>query len=201
MTNGLKPIASPLELRDATVRDYTRAARRIGLEPDVEAIARLAQADLTLVDAYEREVKRSPAPAAPRQRARPRQSALEKAQQEQGVKVVQDHATRDRPHVLYAKAHMVSQRWSHATARIARILQGVTASSDISQSLQDAVAPKLAKEFAELYIHFQLRGRQSKHNPFRGLSARDAARMFVRKVEDICDRSTGIPGLGPWWVK
>jgi len=37
------------------------------------------------------------------------------------------------------------------------------------------------------------------HNPFRGLSDKDAARMFMRRVYDICDRSTGV--LGHWWVK
>lgn len=36
---------------------------------------------------------------------------------------------------------------------------------------------------------------------YRRLSKADGARMLIRKLEDLCDRSNALPGLGNWWVK
>lgn len=92
-------------------------------------------------------------------------------------------------------------KYIHAKARIARILEGAGSfgASTFAEAVKTAAIPHLAVEVMNLYINFQLPDRQSKRNPFVGLSQRDRQRVFLAMVYDICDRSTGK--LGPWWVK
>ena len=108
-----------------------------------------------------------------------------------------------RPRILHADPHTFSRRWPFAVARIYRIGEGAKAST-FGRATDSAECPALAKEYLELYAYYMTRRAPAPlykidHNPFRHLSDKDAARMFERRVEDICDRSTGR--LGPWWVK
>lgn len=200
MAKPLVPLTDPLEIRDATVRDYVRNAVRMGYRPDVEAISRLAVADLILVDNAKREAKRA-APAANTNKAkRKREDVLAKAQQETGVTIRAGGAKRTSASILNVPAHMANARWTYACARIMRILQGTTKKGSLEDAVKDAQIPALAREYADLYInYFLLRNRIDKNNPFLGLNDRDASRKFMRLVENICDRSTGV--LGGWFVK
>ena len=49
-----------------------------------------------------------------------------------------------------------------------------------------------------LHANYMMRGRESRQNPFNGLSEHDCRRALVRFTEDICDASSGR--MGPWWV-
>lgn len=192
----LQPLTTPHQLRDATVRDYAEQQRRSGLAPDMAAIERQAIADLTLVDQY--NAGRVP-------RSKP--TGAKKPRQRQGV----EHRAKVAGHrlrmgtvstskaLLDQRAHKVSEKWSHATARLWRIVQGISATSDLRASVLTAQDPDRAREVVEMWIHYLLRHRQSKWNPFAGLSEADAARKFMAMTFDICDRSTAK--LGPWWVK
>ena len=90
-----------------------------------------------------------------------------------------------------------------ATARITRILQG-SHGTTLTDAVKTSEVPRLAKEFLDVYAQYMLRGKPAPltgtdHNRFRGKSDKDAARLFMRLTEDICDRSTRE--MGGWFVK
>lgn len=127
-----------------------------------------------------------------------------------GVRVTKDEHARlaqaipDRPRVLYSNdRRSFWARGNEAAARIYRIMQGCSGSSDMNRAVENAEERKLAKVYAETWIYYMTRKKApptkgTDHNPFRWLSDEDAERLFMRKVEDICDRSTGR--LGSWWT-
>lgn len=109
-----------------------------------------------------------------------------------------------RPGALYAQPQKISERWGFAVARINRILEGAARANNLKAAVNGAEYPKLATEFGELWSYYMTRSkppppRGVDHNPFRTLNDRDASRKFIRMVEDICDRSTGV--LGSWYTK
>ena len=52
----LDPITDPLVLRDKTMESYAHNVRRQGVEPDMEYIRALAEADLGMVENYDRSI-------------------------------------------------------------------------------------------------------------------------------------------------
>lgn len=200
----MKPL-TPQQLRDATVRDYARNVRRAGGVPDMRAIERLALADLALVDAHERERKRAPAPAKKIEQPKKRSNELEEHCQEHGIRTAVRECTPEKPRsVLDMNAQAVSERWGYAMGRINRILEPrgnikAAANKGMDAVVQEAAYPKLAAKFLNLWTWFLMRHTRSKWNPFYGMSQQDAARMFMRGVENICDESTGV--LGSWYTK
>jgi len=193
---GYKPAPltprSPTELREATVRDYAANARRMGLEVSTDALERVAVADLEMVDAYRRGLDTSPK-TGPVKKPEARASQLI-ASPTDGPPLKAAPKHRERPDVLYKRAHLRSEKWSSAVARIARILEGAKAGLTLELTALNAEVPALALEYARLYANFRTRKRQ-----FSDRSNRDALRMFEAAVYDICDRSTSK--LGHWWVK
>jgi hypothetical protein len=209
----LTPITDPLELRDATVRDYVTAQNRAGLPVDSEQIRRMAQSHLELVEAYRRGVDHTAnkAPPSPIKRRAPEAAGAPESdvkllgQQkpaERGVKV--------RPGILHRRAHKRSEKWSHAVARLKRITEGFTpvfnaaGELDLKASMATAAIPHLAERYWRLYQNFRMWTRDSRHNPFRTaaggtMSLADATRMFEAEVYAICDASTSK--LKHWWIK
>lgn len=117
-------------------------------------------------------------------------------------------ATPYRPRVLYGDETGSRRRfWPRgdaAAARIYRLLEGVAKSASLERAVAGAEYRRLAQEYVELWIYYQTRDKPppvkgKDHNPFRWMSDGDSERMFMRRVEDICDRSTGV--LGSWWAK
>jgi hypothetical protein len=163
--------------------------------------------DCEIVDAARArgEIANGPRPGAAAEPAKSRTDHVAKAAAETGTRVNPDGQI-VRFRVLHEDPTKVSERWGYAAGRIQRILEGVRKdTSSLVVAVEDAELGKLATEFADLWAHFKtFMGPPPKTgqdpNPFRGLSPRDAARKFQRLVEDICDRSTGIPGLGPWYT-
>jgi len=204
----LVPITDPLKLRDRTVHDYATTARRNGVVPDMPAIKRMAEADLGMVDRHESEKRRVPAPAPKKKAEQPRRDddPIATHERENNVKIY----TRDAPtadpirSVLDMPAHRVNDRWSHAMARIMRILEP---QGDIKQLakggygnvVNNALAPVQARAFMNMFGFYLSPSHRSKWNPFKGLQQTDIHRKFVRMVENICDQSTGQ--LGPWYIK
>lgn len=118
------------------------------------------------------------------------------------LSVTPEGARRRPAGILDRGALLVGERWSHACARIFRILEGAGhgGASTTVAAVRDAEMPKLAAEYLlEFKLYNFLRHRDHESNKYRGLTEPEAARKFMRIVEDICDRSTGR--LGGWWVK
>jgi hypothetical protein len=104
--------------------------------------------------------------------------------------------------LLDVPAHLVGERWAHATARIFRIVQGAGEhhATTIDEGLKNAECPQLAAEVRLLLAYYgPLRYRRDKWNPFLDLNDFDAARKLMAAVINICDRSTGR--LGHWYTK
>jgi hypothetical protein len=193
------PLRTAQELKDATIRDYKRAAERIGSPVETRAIEQLVKSDLELVDAVKRGVDLSPRP----KQKKPRESRAEKLimtpqEAANAPKLKAAPRTRARPGVLYAQAQKVSARWPYAMGRLKRIVEGASKATTNEGVTSTCECPDLALEIRRLHAEYILRNRQSKWNRFAGLSEIDAQRKMQRAVEDICDRSTSK--LGPWWV-
>lgn len=100
--------------------------------------------------------------------------------------------------------------YAYACARIGRILEGAkpsrgafTSGASLESACKTAGHPKCARMFMETYSYFMTRHRawsltKTDHNPFRGLSDRDAWAKWYTLIEKICDASTGK--LGTWRV-
>jgi hypothetical protein len=56
--------------------------------------------------------------------------------------------------------------------------------------------PEYGLAIAELFADYTL-----KRGMFKEASAPDGHRILLASMENICDRSNGIPGLPNWWVK
>lgn len=199
----LRPLTTPQELKEATVRDYALAAQRTGQPVDVAAIERVAVEHLRIVDAYRAGVDTTARPA-PQERPNLAAAAVA-ADPDSGVKL-RERGAPDLVAPLHGKGRR-DGKWAHARARLRRILEGMTpkfrttaqgAELDFDGSTSTAQIPQLARRYYRLWGNFLHRNRRSRHNPFAGLNDADACRMFVAEVYAICDASTGR--LGQWWV-
>jgi hypothetical protein len=206
---ALKPITDPLELRDRTIRDYRRNFARIGVDlsgPDLEA---MAVADLNLAAAVDRDDAARPVPTAA-QRAEAKQTrdeALTAKLAEDGIGLTRNQPRDLGPQLDLSPEYGLSERWRAAKARLLRIMAGASppvrlpsGGFDFRAMVATCEAPALAYAFLEHWCNFDLRGmpETARHNPYFGMGHRDASLKLARAVEDLCDASTGIPGLGAW---
>jgi hypothetical protein len=197
----------PQTIRERMIRSYSAGYKRAGIAMTPREIEQQVVSDCEIVDAAlaRGEISNSPPPGAKPAPARPRTDHVAKAAADSGMRLgTGGDIVRFR--VLHEDPTKVSERWGYAAGRIKRILEGVRRdTSSLVVAVEDAELGKLATEFADLWSHFKTfmgpaPRTGSDRNPFRGLTPRDAARKFQRMVEDLCDRSTGIPGLGPWYA-
>jgi hypothetical protein len=198
----------PQTIRDRMIRSYTAGYRRAGIAMTDREIERQVVSDCEIVDAARArgEISNGPRPGASPEPPKPRVDHVAQAAAIAGLRLNAGGGEVLRTRVLHGDPTKVSERWGYAAGRIKRILEGVRRdTTSLVVAVEDAELGKLATEFGELWSCFKtFTGPPPKtgpdRNPFRGLSVRDAARKFQRLVEDICDRSTGIPGLGPWYT-
>ncbi len=194
------PVTDPRDLKAIAMAEYRTKLARAGRVVSEAALERFVVQELNLVDAFGRLSR--PAPPTPKQKGRRtrRQSVKDRAA-EKGLRLLDGPRSFDL-HPATRMARAIDAKVQAATARIARILEndGSTKVADVDKAIAATAVPKLAREFIELWFHYQLRHRASRFNPFAGLNAADASRKFLRGVFDICDKSTGIPWLGHWWT-
>lgn len=201
---------SPQEMVARLTASYLMSYHRAGRNVSPMDVAREAVAELEFVDAAKRAGDGTKVDTKP---SVPRGDPLKEAQIETGTRLSRervdiDAVTTDSPHRLrpvhlHRNPMTISERWGAATARIARILEGA-AGSTLAGAVANAQIPHLAKQYTETWGYYLTRSKpppanRVDHNPFRGQSDKDASRKFMRLVEDICDKSTGV--LGSWFVK
>lgn len=203
-----RPLKDPRAAKDQLLRGWSALKGTMGLPSDGEALERLAIHDLTIHDAVKRD---DPAPMplnpeSPEDRAA-RQAEFARTQAEERGAII-THAPRG-PQlipILDLPPHLVSARWPFALGRLKRILEGATpaftadGNIDWRATCSTCGDPKRAYEYMELksWFDFRLVPQTRRHNPFHGMSSRDAGLKFQAEVENLCDRSSGR--LGPWWV-
>lgn len=195
-------LLTPTELREATERDYRASFARAGYALTDEQIRRIAMSDLEMVDSARAAGDlASQRPATPAPIARPNNVA--KAHEAAGTHEANGRTLKFRS--LDANPQTLGARWGAAVARLARIMEGAGRAATLHGAVSNATVPRLAREWMNAYGYWltrsappPTRGRVD-HNPFRGMSDKDASKKLIRIGEDICDRSTGV--LGSWYVK
>lgn len=204
------PLLSPQEIRTKLVMSYLMTLRAQKRDVDVRDVERMVVADLELVDAANRRGEltggaqdRTPGPVRPDLLASAQEETHTKLSVKREGEADRGHAYTYRSKMFHKNPMMMSERWGAAVARIGRILEGAAGTS-LAGAAKNAQIPELARAWVEVYSYWLTRNRpppanRVDHNPFRGMNDQDAARLFMRKVEDICDRSTGL--LGGWYVK
>lgn len=208
----LKPLTTPLQLKEATVRDYRKAAERAGVPVDMREIEAQAIADCHVHDGVTRDAKprRQQTPEELAEVRRLRRESVEREQAQVGAVAVRPKDIRRRVvRQMHAKPESDS-RWEAALVRIARLLRGVKAPigrmSNIDAArrymFEDCEIPHLADEIDRVRALMVVRDRMPRPgdepNPFFGMNKDDAGDLLQRMLEDICDRSTGK--CGPWLV-
>lgn len=207
----MRPITDPRVLRDRTVADYMRNMGAPGMPATPDGIEALAVADLNLSDAFRRD-EPAPLPRKPMDPAEAQARADEAVAakvRETGAEVTR--APRDLgPQFDLPPEYGASERWQAAKYRLAMIMRGASppirrpdGSFDFRSMTATCEAPALAYKFLCHWFDHDLRyvAQTQRHNPYFGLSNRDASLKLARLVEDLCDQSTGIPGLGAWRVE
>lgn len=207
------PCASPQELKARMLEDYTRKAGTFGLPSDSTEIERLVLSDLRLADAFRRDEGPAPERQAPsaddiaKSRAAAQARLAEKTKG-QGSLSVGQQATDWGPTLNLPASVGASERWMLAKGRMRRVMDGASpplrhpdGTYDFKSMTATCGYPAGAFAFLSLWFSFDLRGlvQTRRHNPFFGLSHRDASLKFVRMTEDICDASTGT-SMGPWFT-
>ena len=191
-------LLTPQQLRERLVEFYMATYKRAFGSANRQLLERKVVADLEYV---ERAKAVAPPPRVTPAAPPPRQANAVAAAG--GMSIHQQPGQRYRPGFLHGNPWLISERWAAATARIARILEGSNG-SELLKAVSTAGVPRLGKKFLDAYGYYMTRGRPAPiagvdHNPYRGLSDKDAARLFMRQVEDICDESTRE--LGGWFVR
>lgn len=205
-----RELLTPRQMYERLVQSYMFSYAAQGKAVEVRDVERQVTEELQIVDAARRNGEltgggqRDTSPSV----IRPDELAAAQAQTGTVLTVDRDPelrgaAHRYRPNALHRNPMAVSARWGAAVARIGRILEGA-AGGTLVDATKNAQIPALAKKWVEVYGFYMTRARAPAfgvvdHNPFRGMSDRDASRAFMRAVEDICDKSTGV--LGSWYVK
>lgn len=200
-------LSTPHQLRDRITALYMAQFRRAyGIEANREAVERLVIAELGYVDAarHAGALHESSAKAPAAMPAVDKRLLVTPTEERPPALQPQGEQPKDyRPGVLYANPMNIGERWAMAIARIARITEGTAIAATHGQAAETAEMPQLARRFADEYAYFMTRDKPAPtrgvdHNRYRGLSDKDAARAFMRAVEDICDESSAK--LGPWRV-
>lgn len=193
---------TPVQKRQLLVQSYLESYRQSGIKMTEQQVERQVIADCELVDAATRAGDigggQSKQPAN-ENRPRKRSNAIAEAQQKTGVRLLNGNVELWRPSFMFKKPLETGKRWGFACGRIARILHD----GKDGRKYVGNCGP-YAYEYETLWACFQSRNlpaaaRGFEKNPFDGLTDKDAARAFMRGVEDICDRSTGV--LGSWFTK
>jgi hypothetical protein len=190
--------ADPHWVKGTLMEDYSKAVRSHGAEVDSRALERIVNQDLAQADAVLREAKPAPvkdeAPAA-HERFRSDDRAADMAQ-ETGAKFwrrpipAQEAPKKDR--LLDTPLRRMDAKWQAAWNRLGQL---VKPKSMFRPSREiDYEGGDLARDFILTFQDYQ-RGK----GEYAGLRLDDQQRVLRRKIEDICDRSTGR--FGPWWVK
>jgi hypothetical protein len=208
------PLTDPHELKGRMLEDYTRKAGTFGLPRESVEIEKLVLHDLELAAAFRRDEGPAPAPKAPdpeaaaRRRRAAEQAAATAARSRTGSEI-QYTAPREWGPVLDLPPDVEnSDQWSHAKGRLRRISTGSSlpikhpdGSYDFRSMTATCEYPEGAYEFLNNWFSLDFRyvWETRKHNPFYGLTHREASLKFVRLAMNICDRSSGV--LGGWWIK
>lgn len=192
---------TPHQMKAALVESYRENSRRMGLDVPQSDLDTIATSDLSLMDMAKRFSR-----SATSKRAAPvqRENRAAKFARDRGLSFIKTEAQniKERPvdAVLGMTPQAGSLKFNAIMKRIFRIMHmHVAPKGGALKAMDGTDHPELAKDAFREFLNYKFCKTQTYKNPYLDVPAQDAARMFLRRLEDICDRSTGA--FGPWWVK
>lgn len=197
-------MSEALRRRDWFVDGAVRAAKNAGQEVNVEAVARQAAKDLTVVDRatadgslkVKKERKRTTAErdeATDRAARRVAESAAKRGGKLYAKKLKPKERAKPLPKLYGVDAMKLAAMQQRIAAICAPVPSYVPKKGDVIGA--GSRHPKFAAELA-MHTMGMARGLMS----YVGLSWADRMRKYQRACEDICDRSDAV-FLVNWWVK
>lgn len=210
------PLKTAHELKERTLRDYSRNAGILGMPSDPAEIEKLVVSDLNLSDNYHREEGPPPEPKKASAEERAELQAERLRRDRFRIENRTGHRTtlvRDKPRNLGPALDLPpdienSPKWKHALGRMARVIQGYQPvfnadnSPNFYKGTRTCEYPDGAYEWLAAWKGLEMRYAPATKgkNPYFGMSHRDASLKFVAETMNICDRST-CTSMGGWWVK
>lgn len=188
----------PHDIKQQLMDEYRTSIEEMGGSVNAEELERIAVSDLQIYD----KVQAEQAAAAPRNPVT-RDSKIPEYELEKGVKIFKSDTPLPDAHdsVLSATPASRGPKFEAMMRRISQIIrlhEGETKRDPYSLlSLNEN--PKLAREAISETVYYRQPGIGGKHNPYRDMNDRDRSRKYIRRLEDICDRSTAY--FGPWWIR
>jgi hypothetical protein len=206
------PNPTPMWVKETLVEDTILGARKRGVDMNPGDVQRIIESDLRLVDAMERDEKprqKAPESKSVKDRTGTKERPLDPAgdvtrelSEVRGQKV----KMRNRPITNKSPAHKRTRclcgqcRACKMTHRMGILMQRypstVIATPDGCLNWHAFMFPGYARECWALMENYK-----QSAGPFRGKKRTERDSMVVRLMEDICDRSNVLLGLGNWWVK
>jgi len=188
---------SPQWVRETLCEDLADIDRASGRLPDTRAIERVVEADITRAQASWREAKPK---LEPRKAEDNTHDAAKRAAASHGHEFAAKKAP-DEPIRQHAcKCGGGRCRHCKMFIRVAALLEQVPRAEQVAKAepWKNARHPAFARELIHLFMLPKMSRRAI------DIKARDPKqwdRIVRRKIEDICDRSNAIVGLGPWYTK
>ena len=189
-----RPNPDPHWVKETLVEDYLDVARKRGVDASSADAERVALGDLANHEAVTREQHKG-VPRKKRERVGGIAPAARALADQSGVEVFKkplDGPRARRPFNGFLNQKPTNPKQAAAIMRLGQILSPRSAFRPSKEF--DYQTPWLAQRFVETMSQLDRRAGE-----FEGKSEADCARIVWRRIEDICDHSTGV--LGPWWVK
>lgn len=200
-----KALTDPHQIKDAIVDQYRNNSLRMGLNVPTSDLERIATSDLQIVDRLAAQQK----PSAPAAKQAPDPNRVNRAAAmaaEKGAKFTKGLAPDEgsdglRDLIMDARPRTVSARFDALMYRAFRIMRPNESATKtgIEAIIDKSDTPTLAKKMLAEFMNYKLCHLSPAKNPYYGKSLKDRNRIFLRRVEDLCDQSTAF--YGPWWVK
>lgn len=190
--------ADPQWLRSTLCEDLADMDRAAGRVPDTRAIEAVVDEDIRLWAAQSREAK--PVTAKPQKQADDRQhEAAKRIANEREVEFRHNGPVQDEAPRKLCPCGGSACKHCKMRLRLAALMEPLPLKERKHlgpQMHHNCRYPAFAKEIIDVWSWMTFAKRAKVHRKKGELEA-----VVMRKLEDICDRSTAIIGLGPWWVK
>lgn len=194
--------ATPHEVRDEMIRDYTEHVRGFGVEPERKDIERIVQSDLQVAAAVDREAIEG-VPCKPDERVDRAADVARESGMELFRRPIPDAKLEVKDPILDVPAFGArNEREMAMFVRIATLIapQGEVKSKDIREHIKELADPELARRWLSAVGWYKAirKGLDLPHktNLFHGLKSfglrdDDVGRVMWREILDICEASTG----------
>lgn len=188
--------ADPLWVRETLCEDLASVDRQSGRLPDTRAIEHVVSGDIHAFQAQQREAK----PARAREPQKPKQNAKQVAK-ELGYELYKKPIPKKEqktPRCVCLGGRCKRCKLFIRIDQLMKLEPGLSGAAlrVMPFKYKDSKGLEFGRELVEITYRCN-----QKRGEFKGLNAVDANRLLLRRLEDVADKSNGVPGLGAWWTK